>query len=175
MFFIKNPQTTKSDKRTFGFNTEVTAPYSAELKLFEDDLLELTANVKYKPVRNDFQNNLTKDIKKIDESKEVIVEADKTGNLYKVNPDVYRKLLTENVTKEYKKDNEENVFKTNKEAAILVKNLNIEERVDAMQESNAYITIKDHKPGFPNKIDCRLINPAKSNCSNHFWLKYLLK
>ena len=86
MFFIKNPQTTKSDKQTFGFNTEVTAPYSAELKLFEDDLLELTANVKYKPVRNDFQNNLTKDIKKIDESKEVIVEADKTGNLYKVNP-----------------------------------------------------------------------------------------
>ena len=44
-----------------------------------------------------------------------------------------------------------------------MKNLDIEERVDAMQESNAYITIKDHKPRFPNKIDCRLINPAKSN------------
>ena len=27
----------------------------------------------------------------------------------------------------------------------------------------AYITLKDHKPGFPENIKCRLINPTKSN------------
>lgn len=32
-----------------------------------------------------------------------------------------------------------------------------------MQENNAYITIKDPKDGFPNKISCRLINPSKSD------------
>ena len=32
-----------------------------------------------------------------------------------------------------------------------------------MQETEAYITIKDHKDEFPNKIPCRLINPSKSN------------
>ena len=32
-----------------------------------------------------------------------------------------------------------------------------------MQETEAYITIKDHKEDFPNKISCRLINPSKSS------------
>ena len=32
-----------------------------------------------------------------------------------------------------------------------------------MQETEAYITIKDHKDEFLNKILCRLINPSKSN------------
>ena len=31
-----------------------------------------------------------------------------------------------------------------------------------MQETEAYITIKDHKESFPDKIPCRLINPSKS-------------
>ena len=32
-----------------------------------------------------------------------------------------------------------------------------------MQENEAYITVKDHKDEFPNKIPCRLINPSKSS------------
>ena len=32
-----------------------------------------------------------------------------------------------------------------------------------MYENEAYITIKDHKEDFPNKISCRLINPSKSD------------
>ena len=32
-----------------------------------------------------------------------------------------------------------------------------------MQETKAYITVKDHKKGFPNKFACRLINPSKSS------------
>ena len=35
-----------------------------------------------------------------------------------------------------------------------------------MQETEAYITIKDHKDEFLNKIPCRLINPSKSNIGN---------
>ena len=31
------------------------------------------------------------------------------------------------------------------------------------QETEAHITIKDHKDEFPNKIPCRFINPSKSN------------
>ena len=30
-----------------------------------------------------------------------------------------------------------------------------------MQETEAYIKIKDHREEFPNKISCRLINPSK--------------
>ena len=32
-----------------------------------------------------------------------------------------------------------------------------------MQETETYITIKDHKESFSNKISCRLINPSKSS------------
>ena len=32
-----------------------------------------------------------------------------------------------------------------------------------MQESESYITIKDHKEDFPLKASCRLINPSKSD------------
>ena len=31
-----------------------------------------------------------------------------------------------------------------------------------MQETEIYITIKDHKESFPDKIPCRLISPSKS-------------
>ena len=32
-----------------------------------------------------------------------------------------------------------------------------------LEETEAYIPIKDHKSEFPNKIPCRLINPSKSS------------
>ena len=32
-----------------------------------------------------------------------------------------------------------------------------------MQKQYAFITLKDHKPGFPNKLKCRVINPSKIN------------
>ena len=32
-----------------------------------------------------------------------------------------------------------------------------------MQETEACITIKNHREDFPNKISCRLINPSKSS------------
>ena len=32
-----------------------------------------------------------------------------------------------------------------------------------MYENESYITTKDHKEHFPNKISCRLINPSKSD------------
>ena len=31
-----------------------------------------------------------------------------------------------------------------------------------MQQSESYITVKDHKEDFPHKISCSLINPSKS-------------
>ena len=35
--------------------------------------------------------------------------------------------------------------------------------MDAYIEAGTFITIKDHKPNFPGKLECRLLNPAKSN------------
>ena len=41
-------------------------------------------------------------------------------------------------------------------------NLDISDRIDIKSQSQAFITLKDHKPNFQNKPTCRLINPCKS-------------
>ena len=52
--------------------------------------------------------------------------------------------------------------KINKEAKIIANNYGVSERVDCLAKSNAFISLKDHKPNFSSHPKCRLINPAKS-------------
>ena len=49
------------------------------------------------------------------------------------------------------------------EAKAITERLGISDRVEPMPHQDAYLTIKDHKDGFPDEVKCRLINPAKSN------------
>ena len=83
--------------------------------------------------------------------------------LYKVPVKEYKNLLKTNITSEYKKSSVDMVAKINKEASKIAKKLDIDNRVDKYIESNAFITLKDHKPEFMSRLPCRLINPAKSN------------
>ena len=61
------------------------------------------------------------------------------------------------------KTNYETVKKINIEAANIATNLELEDRIEQLSESKAFITLKDHKENFQNDPKCRLINPAKSN------------
>ena len=49
------------------------------------------------------------------------------------------------------------------EAKHIAEQLKLDDRIEQTTEQKAFITLKDHKPNFPNNIKCRLINPAKSN------------
>ena len=75
--------------------------------------------------------------------------------------ETYEKLLYENITKIYKKADEKKVRAINVDAKKIAKDLELEVRIEKMQESECYITVKDHKEDFPHKISCRLINPSK--------------
>ena len=79
----------------------------------------------------------------------------------KLENEQYSKLPRENVTKTYKKSNFNKVHNITNKAKKITENLPIADRIDKLQEKEAYITIKDHKDDFPNKIFCRLINPCK--------------
>ena len=46
---------------------------------------------------------------------------------------------------------------------MIAEHPDLDDRIDAPSESEAFISIKDHKQNFPSKITCRLINPAKNN------------
>ena len=48
-----------------------------------------------------------------------------------------------------------------------MKMLSIDDRVECIDEREAYITIKDLKENFPHKISCRLISPSKSEIGNN--------
>ena len=72
-------------------------------------------------------------------------------------------MLRGNITKKYKKSNGKKLRDINFAAKKLVEKFSIVVQVKVMQETEAYITIKDHKDEFPNKIPCRLINPSKLN------------
>ena len=63
----------------------------------------------------------------------------------------------------YEKQNEKNLRDINIAAKKVAEKLSIADRVEKMQETEAYITIKDHKDKFPNKMPCHLINPSKSS------------
>ena len=51
----------------------------------------------------------------------------------------------------------------NYKANTFCEKLNIDERLQQMEETEAFITVKDHKDGFPHTLSFRLINPFKSD------------
>ena len=108
-------------------------------------------------------NELKRTVKEIQKSDKALVNADKTQNIYHVSKNDYFKLLDKNITKDYMKTNYETVKKVNIEAASIATNLELEDRIEQLSESKAFITLKDHKENFQNDPKCRLINPAKSN------------
>ena len=62
--------------------------------------------------------------------------------------------------------NEDNTNKSNSinfKAKQIASKLKIDDRVQKLDENEAYVTIKDHKERFPEKISCRLINPCKTD------------
>ena len=130
---------------------------------FQNDLLLLVNNVEFNKIHNDFQESLRDDIKEIKASNKRLVSADKSGNIYKIEKDEYKKLLRDDITKTYKKSNGKKLRDINFAAKKLAEKFSVVDRVEVMQETEAYITIKDHKDEFPNKIPCRLVNPSKSN------------
>ena len=77
--------------------------------------------------------------------------------------DEYKK-LQDNITTAYKTSNGVKLKDINFAAKKITENLSIADRVEVMQETETYITIKDefHKDEFPNKMPCRLLNPSKS-------------
>ena len=47
----------------------------------------------------------------------------------------------------------------------------VSDRIEKMQETKAYVTVKGYKEDFLNKISCHLIKPSKSSIGKirHSW------
>ena len=84
-------------------------PPIKELKLFQDGLVEIARNLQFRDVNDQFQKQLKDDLKNIRNDKKVIVAADKTRNFYKMEKENYKELLNNNITKDYKKTDDNTV------------------------------------------------------------------
>ena len=122
-----------------------------------------TSNIQFRPIRNKFLSKLSKDIKSINKTKELIINADKSTSIYKISKEDYRKHLRNNTTKMYKMSNRKQVNDINLDVKKIAQKLEINDTVEKMLETEAFLTIKDHKEGFPHTLSFRLINPSKSD------------
>ena len=146
----------------YGFKSRMCPPQVKDMIRFEDDLYQMIKKVEFKRVNNEFLNTLKSDIQDIKKSQNLCVFADKTRNIYEMSKESYNKLLAENITKSYKKTDDESCITVNREAKEIATKLGIAQRVNRIAEKPAFITLKDHKDNFENSPKCRLLNPAKS-------------
>ena len=162
IIFFLNPSETPNSRETFKFNSTAAPPHVQEMKDFEDKLADMIENIKKREYINSFQTKLKKDAIKIAKEKKLIVSADKTHNFYKMSVIDYDELVEKNVTKDYKKAEDnlvDEIMKVDKEIAT---ELDLGDRIYCTSKKDAYITLKDHKPSFANKPTCRLINTTKT-------------
>ena len=162
-FFFLNPNIKPSAKETFGFNTTKSPKPIPELKDFEDKMLHLVQNIKFKKFNCQFQNKLISDTGNIKKDEKLYVSADKTSNFYKVDPSDYEKLLQNNITKSYRKAPQDAMSTIITHEKHIANDLELADRINTTAKKDAYITLKDHKANFRNNPSCRLINPAKSD------------
>ena len=163
LFWSKQERQSKKEFQTFGFKTPYYPPTMMELRPFEEELIQMIQKVEMRYVTNQLQDQMKEDIKKIKSTNDVIVEADKTANLYFIKPDTYTKYLQENITTEYKKTTSSTLDKINREASTTARKFQLDDRIEAMAIKPAYLSLKDHKEDFPARLKFRLINPCKSN------------
>ena len=134
-----------------------------ELSGFEKDVYHLISNIEFSHKGNNFQRRIKKDIKAIQSKDKVIIEAEKTRNLYALEANDYKKLLRDNVTKDYKKINGAVESEINKISKNIAQKLHVYGKMELFQKKQPFITLKDHKENFENNPKCRLINPSKTD------------
>ena len=162
-FFHLNPECKPDHKETYGFKSRRAPPSIPQLTNFEKGLTNIIKNIKFKRKRSNFQQQLNSDIKsKIKNNDKILVPADKTNNYYKLSANEYHHLTKGSVTKNYKKVDPSSVATIAREDKAIAQQLQLDDRIMATSEKEAFITLKDHKPNFRSHPSCRLINPRKT-------------
>ena len=158
-----NKQT--SSKQRYELRSFKVPPPVKELAAFESELVELVKNMKFRKVKNQLQNQLKEDIKKINQSDKTLTFADKSSNMYRLTKEEYVKMRRNAKTSTYKEANSNIKKRINIKGKQIMGNVDKEtlDRMDINSKSNCFITLKDNKENFLNNPTVRLINPAKTS------------
>ena len=156
-----DPNFRRTTKETYGLRTSKAPPLVKELKDFQDGLYDIAKNIRFKKVRNNFQDKLKRDIIAMKNEDRILISADKTGNHYWTEKNSYRRHLHNNITKDYEKAHEDVIDNIKKEDKKVAERLEVDDRLYCTSKRDCFITLKDHKKQFMNNPKFRLLNPAK--------------
>ena len=115
---------------TRDFKSTKTPPQSELLKPFERDIYNLIGNIEFRRVDDPTLHEMGEEVKRINDSSKVIVNADKTGNKYEIEPSDYKKLLHNNITQDYKLDTDNKLADINKDTQKYARALEIEDKME---------------------------------------------
>ena len=94
----KNRENDSEQCKNFRFKTVITPPQNEDLNAFENDMHGIIRNAEFTNIGNEFLDHLNRDIESIRSSKNVLVFADKSTNLYELSLENYQKLIHDNIT-----------------------------------------------------------------------------
>ena len=162
-YFFDNPDASLEEKENYGFRNHNCPPIVKDLQPFEAEFYTMLSKIEFEKNTDGTLKEIGEEAKKIRKSNSAIVPADKSSNFYELDVDMYSKLIEKSITSDYKKSSDQTKSKIDITSAKICRSLEIDDRVEEYQSSAAYILLKDHKPNFRSKVDCRLINPAKTD------------
>ena len=165
VFFINNNKKATDDYKqgfSYGLKSGRSPPQVKDLIQFEDDLVRIVKELKFRKVKNNFQKMLREDMKQVQTSKKTLTPADKTSNMYRLNKNDYQNLLKNAITTTYKKANKNIGTIINEEGIKFAKPADILDKIEINGTGNSFVTLKDHKENFTNHPTTRLINPSKN-------------
>ena len=84
-------------------------------------------NIQFTNIKNNFQTTLRNDISEIQKCEKVLILADKSGDIHKMETTDYKKLLHDNITRTYKKSDQRKTNNINKDAKKIGLVLDLEE------------------------------------------------
>ena len=136
--FFLNGEKSQKNITNFGLSSNKTPPTVLELKPFEEDVIKLLENIKFRDSKSHFQDTLVNDLKKINSSDNMFVFADKTRNIHETSLDTYNKLLHDNITETYKHGSEGNISEINNELKHIANNLLFGNRIECMKKTRSF-------------------------------------
>ena len=80
-------------KQTFGLKCPKCPPAIDELGPFEPDLQKMISKITFRPIRSNFLSKLSEVFKYINKTKELLINADKSTNIYKMSKEDYHIII----------------------------------------------------------------------------------
>ena len=158
--FFDNPMMRNNDSYTdYGMRSNISPPQNPVLTSFENDIYDMVRNIELRKVHNDFQDKLEEATNEIRSSRQV----NKSTNLYELSDTDYNRLLSNNITSNYRKCKNDVKHKIDKETKKIADSLDLSKKMEFYASRLTFITTKDHKLNCVKKNKCRLINPVKND------------